>query len=118
MRIALPLILLVSPLALGGCAQDPYQRPDTWALPPVNGATGLSANDANLHVMVQNPRDLVAGTGDDNSAGGESAPPVQRLLSGRRKPLLDTDASSVDSGTGGAGQQQATPPAGGANVGQ
>ena len=37
--------------------------------------------------MVANPHDLVEGTGQGASAGAEAAPPVARLLAGKRYPL-------------------------------
>jgi hypothetical protein len=45
--------------------------------------------------MVVNPRDLVEGVGASTSAGAEAAPPVTRLLSGRRHPLPDVNASMI-----------------------
>jgi hypothetical protein len=69
-------------------AFDPYLRPGTWA--PVGN------NDENLHVMVANPRDLVAGKGESGSAGAEAAPPVARVLAGKRYPLPALNASDVN----------------------
>src|ERR1700688_4869123 len=82
-------------LLLGtGCSYDlgdPLQRPGTWK--------PLSDNDANLRVMVANPHDLVEGTRLDASTGAEAAPPVARLLSGKRYPLPAQNASSIDAVT-------------------
>jgi hypothetical protein len=74
-------------LMLGGCHQDPFQRPGTWA------PTG--ANDANLRAMVAQPADLVTGHGTETGLAAEAAPPVARLLSGRRLPLPAESASGV-----------------------
>jgi len=107
MRAILLLLLL---LTISGCAQDPYQRPGTWSLPPA----GLGANDTNLRAMVVNPDDLAAGTGDDSSTGPLSVRPVDALVSGHRKLLPTVNATSI--GTGGqqgAGGQGAGGPGGG-----
>jgi hypothetical protein len=75
---------------LSGCAYDltdPYQRPGTYR--PVGD------NDANLRVMVVNPADLAEGTGSAATAGSEAAPPVTRLLAGKRYPLPDLNAAAI-----------------------
>ena len=95
---ALPLLALLAPL-LGACALDPFDRPGTWSAP--QGA--VNANDANLRTMIVDPRDLTAGTGEDNSSSRAAAPAVKRLLSGQRAPLLPNGTSSV--------RQQTAPPA-------
>jgi len=91
MRQAMPcwywLIVLVF---LASCT-DPMERPGTW-----NVSTSHS-NDANLRVMIANPHDLVEGRGQDVSAGDEAAPPVARLLAGKRYPLPVENTSSVSS---------------------
>ena len=46
--------------------------------------------------MVANPHDLVEGTGQGTSSGAEAAPPVARLLAGKRYPLPDLNAASVN----------------------
>ena len=66
----------LSPMTLDRSISD---RPGTW------NPTG--DNDANLRAMVANPHDLVEGTGQDASAGAEAAPPVARVLAGKRYPL-------------------------------
>jgi hypothetical protein len=91
---------LLLPLLLAGCAQDPFERPATWHLPP----DGMGANDANLRTMVVNPNDLVAGQGDDTSVGALSVRPVDQLLAGRRRPLPSVNASDI-----GASQTQQQP---------
>jgi hypothetical protein len=78
-------------LLVAGCTydmSDPYLRPGTW------NPTG--DNDANLRAMVANPHDLVEGTGQGTSAGAEAAPPVARLLAGKRYPLPQLNASDIN----------------------
>jgi hypothetical protein len=90
-RSAIPLAGIIVALLLAGCTPDwPMDRPGTWSLD-----SEPSANDANLRTMIVNPRDLVAGSGDDTGVGAESARPVQRLFTGHRAALPATSASSV-----------------------
>ncbi|MGD0103362.1 MAG: hypothetical protein ABSC06_04915 [Rhodopila sp.] len=93
MRAKLSLLLL---LLTAGCAQDPFERPNTWTLPPA----GLGSNDANLRAMLVNPKDQVAGTGDDTSLGPLSVRPIDALVTGRRKPLPSVNASTIGTGSG------------------
>jgi type IV pilus biogenesis protein CpaD/CtpE len=95
---------------LTACAQDPFERPHTWSLPPA----GLGANDSNLRAMVSNPNDLVAGTGEDTSTGPLSVRPIDALVTGRRRPLPSVNASTI-----GASEQQGAQsgPSGGAQAG-
>lgn len=86
--------------ALAACAQDPFDRPGTWSVPL--GTPG--ANDANLRTMVVDPRDLTAGTGEDDSVGSSAVLPVRRLLTGRRPPLPQSEASSLRSSNSGGAQ--------------
>jgi hypothetical protein len=96
MRHAVLLVLF----GLAACArQDPFDRPGTWSLP----ANASNANDANLRTMVVDPRDLTAGTGEENSTSPEAAAPVKRLLTGKRAALPDSTISSVR--VGGSAQQ-------------
>jgi hypothetical protein len=109
MRAAMRALLVLGLVgALGGCAQDPFERPRTWSLPP----TGLGANDGNLRAMLVNPNDLAAGTADDTSVGPLSVRPVDALLAGRRKPLPSVNASQIGASSGGQG-----PLGGGAGLG-
>ncbi len=91
MRSALALLLL---LAAGGCEQDPFDRPGTWSLPP----SGLGSNDTNLRVMLANPNDLIAGTGESTSTGPLAAQPVELLMTGKRRPLPVARAQNADVG--------------------
>jgi hypothetical protein len=72
---------LIGALIVSGCASsdltDPYKRPGTY------NPTGV--NDANLR-----------GTGQSTSTGAVAAPPVARLLAGKRYPLPDLNAASVN----------------------
>ena len=86
-----PSVWLIGALLVTGCdygLTDPYQRPGTY------NPTGV--NDANLRVMVANPHDLVEGAGTGASAGAQAAPPVARVLAGKRYPLPALNAASVD----------------------
>jgi hypothetical protein len=81
---------LVVATLLAGCASDsfdPYKRAGTW--------THGTDNDANLRVMITNPHDLVEGAGQGTSIGAEAAPPVARLLAGKRYPLPAQNASMI-----------------------
>jgi hypothetical protein len=85
-----PLVLL----PVGACTPDyPMDKPGTWSLPPGQ----LGSNDANLRVMVVDPNDLTAGASAEGSEGTAAAPPVQRLVSGRRPALLDTNGTPLGS---------------------
>jgi hypothetical protein len=82
---------LMIALLVTGCSydmSDPYLRPGTW--------NPRADNDANLRAMVANPHDLVAGTGQDANAGAEAAPPVARVLAGKRYPLPAMNASDIN----------------------
>jgi hypothetical protein len=77
-------------LALAGCTPDyPMDKQGTWSL------DSEPDNDANLHAMIVNPRDLVQGAGESNSLGQEAAPAVNRLFTGRRPPLQTESASTI-----------------------
>jgi hypothetical protein len=97
---------LVALLALAGCSTDPFDKPGTWSVP----TDTVGSNDANLRVMLVNPRDLVAGQGEPNSAGPAAATPVRKLLTGRRPALPQSGISSVKVG-GSAEPQQSAPAA-------
>jgi hypothetical protein len=82
---------LIVAFLISGCTydmSDPYLRPGTW--------NPTSDNDANLRAMVANPRDLSEGTGQGASAGAEAAPPVARVLAGKRYPLPALNASDIN----------------------
>jgi hypothetical protein len=82
---------LIVALLVAGCGPDsfdPYLRPGTW--------NPVGDNNANLRVMVANPHDLAEGTGQSAGAGAEAAPPVARVLAGKRYPLPALDASGIN----------------------
>ena len=81
---------LIVVLFLASCS-DPMERPGTWNISTPN------SNDANLRVMIANPHDLVEGTGQGASSGAEAAPPVARLLAGKRYPLPVENTSGIGS---------------------
>lgn len=97
-------------LTAAACSPDyPFDKPGTWSLDQLGGA-----NDANLRVMVANPRDLVAGAGENTSVGVEAATPVHKLFTGRRAqlpPLNTLDVNVIP-------LQQPQPEQGGPNAGQ
>jgi hypothetical protein len=98
--VVLPVLLLLL-LPLGACTPDyPMDKPGTWSLPPGH----LSSNDANLRVMLVDPNDLTAGASAEGSEGNEAGPPVQRLVTGRRPALPDTNGTPL----GGTGEQNSS----------
>lgn len=110
-RHAALLILIGLPACLlGGCQQDPFDRPGTWSVP----RNQLGSNDQNLRTMIADPRDLAAGTGEANSESTAAAPAVRRLQTGKRLPLPQSGVanlrvggnSSPSGGAGGASPQQ------------
>ncbi len=92
---------LAGVLLVGGCGYDqgdPFRRPGTYS------PTG--ANEANLRAMVAEPEDLLGRPAQRTSMGAEAAPPVARLLSGKRYPLpIVNAATAVSSGS----EQQPAP---------
>jgi hypothetical protein len=107
--MSLRLLFLLGFL-MSGCAQDPFERPATWSLPP----EGLGANDSNLRAMVANPQDLSSPRDEEStSVGSLSTRPVDLLLEGRRARLPSVNASTI--GAGGSSQQTqgASGPSGG-----
>lgn len=81
---------LIIALLVTACAPDtfdPTRRAGTW-MP-------AGDNDANLRVMLVNPHDLIEGAGQKATVGAEAAPPVARLLAGKRYPLSTVDASAI-----------------------
>ncbi len=84
-------------LAVSACSSqiDPYTRDGMWQ---PNGANSL-----NLAAMTANPYDLVHGHGDAGSQPVEATGAVDRLLSGRAKPLAAVGADATP-GSGGGGK--------------
>lgn len=80
---------------LAGCAgPDPYHFPHTWR------PTG--ANDANLAAMAARPADLARGRGTGPADGQVIATAVERLRSGRVKPLAEGSGGSSGAAGGAA----------------
>jgi hypothetical protein len=82
---------LIGLVVISGCNYDPfdpYQRPGTW--------NPDGANQSNLRAMVANPHDIIEGTGQSVSSGAEAAPPVARVLAGKRYPLPNLNAATID----------------------
>ncbi|HET7883588.1 MAG TPA: hypothetical protein VFL55_22065 [Acetobacteraceae bacterium] len=79
---------MIGLIVVSGCtydAFDPYKRPGTWV--------PEGSNVENLRVQVANPHDLVSGAGQETSSGAEAAPPVARVLAGKRYPLPALNAA-------------------------
>lgn len=89
-------IAAVSIILLGaGCTQPEIDRPGTWQ------PTG--ANDQNLRAMLVNPRDAYEGSGATTTRGDSASRAVTRLLTDRRRPLLDAAVSRVAPSSGSQG---------------
>jgi hypothetical protein len=76
------LFILIGACCLSGCGGtlgDPNIRPGTW-MPQHD-------NDANLQAMVANPADLQRGHGNGASMGVVAADAVERLRTGKVRPL-------------------------------
>ncbi len=97
--LMLPTVLLT---ALGGCTQDPFERPGTWK--------PIGANEHNLRAMVASPDHLERGVAADTERGSAASTAVTRLLIERRRQLPNVRTSTI--GGGGVQQQQqaADPP--------
>jgi hypothetical protein len=104
-----PLILILILLLLPTACAVPYvpQPPGPWSGSP-------EANDWNLSVMVANPQDLAYGQSATASLGNEAVPPIRRLLSGQRTPLMQVTAEQIFP----AGQAPAQAQGGAVGVGQ
>lgn len=90
-------LLVLAGLLLSGCAlTDPDQRPGEWH--------ALGTNQANLAVMVADPRDLQHGTaaGPDESDGQMAVAAIERLHRNKLKDLGDTGVTSVKPSSTGA----------------
>jgi len=92
MRNVIPRVAwLIGILIVPACSYDlgdPYQRPGTYNI--------RGDNDANLRAMVADPHDLIAGAGQGASMGAEAAPPVARVLAGKRYALPALNAATVN----------------------
>jgi hypothetical protein len=87
----MPMLCWLIVLVFLASCTDPMEQPGTW------NVSNSHSNDANLRVMVANPHDLIEGLGEDKSAGAEAAPPVARLLAGKRYPLPVENTSAISS---------------------
>lgn len=86
-----PALAGLAAIAVSGCANDdPLYRPGTWH------PTGV--NERNLQVMVANPYDLEAGVGAPTERGNSASRAVTRLLTDRRRPLLNATLSRIGPG--------------------
>lgn len=81
-----PAILV---LAVAGCSQPEADWPGTWR--------PSGANDQNLRAMLVNPQDAYVGSGAITSRGDTGARAVTRLLTDRRRTLLNASTSRVGS---------------------
>ncbi len=90
--------LTATALLLAGCeAPEPYRRTDAW------NPTG--ANSGNIAAMVAQPADLVRGRGVRRTDARQSAEAIDRLWTGRSRPLPAANSTAP---------QAAAPPATGA----
>ena len=83
----LPLLAALLTLTAGCAPEYEWDRPGTWK------PTG--ANDANLQAMVADPQDLSSGRGMLTNRASGPARAVTRLLTDRRRALLNNGISRV-----------------------
>ena len=83
----LSLLVALTAFCIAGCTQPEIDRAGTWK------ATGI--NDQNLRAMLVNQDDAYVGTGTVTSRGNGASRAVTRLLTDRRRPLLDATTSSL-----------------------
>lgn len=81
------LIVMLTAISAAGCSEPEIDRAGTWK--PAN------INDQNLRAMLVNPRDIDGGTGSITSRGDVGSRAVTRLLTDRRRALLDASLSHV-----------------------
>ncbi len=109
-KLVLPAVVAMASL-LGACSPEyEIDRPGTWK------PTGV--NDQNLRAMIVDQRDLSYGTASATDRGSGASRAVTRLLTDRRRPLLNATLSraspssdSGDSGGGGGGAPAGAAPA-------
>jgi hypothetical protein len=87
LRLVLPVLLPTMLLGIGGCTEDPIDRPGTWQANEVN--------DKNLRAMAANPADLERGAAARTDRGNAGATAATRLYTERRRPLPNVRASGV-----------------------
>lgn len=99
----LGLVMTVTAVSATGCTDVPeIDRPGTWKPQGIN--------DQNLRAMLVDPRDAYSGAAAVTSRGNEGSRAVTRLLTDRRRPLLDASISRI-AGSGGASADSAPAPA-------
>lgn len=97
--------ILASAIALTACTQPEIDRPGTWQ--------PMGANERNLRAMLANPQDAYGGTGAITSRGNSGSRAVTRLLTDRRRPLLDASTSQIGAANGSQSDGGAGPVSGG-----
>lgn len=99
MRLGRRSVPLAVAAALAACAdrpeRDPYFREGSWR--------PGGANEHNLRAMLVDPRDAVRGRGAAGAEGQRAAEAVERLRSGRVRPLPASGVAEIQP-TGAAGQ--------------
>ena len=103
MPSALGVVCLAAGLTAGCARIDLYQRPGMWQPEGVN--------DRDLAVMVQDPRDLVRGHGDNGPAWQAGAAAVDRLWRDKVKPLPGDQTQTPPGADNGSGSGDTTPQA-------
>ena len=104
----LGLLVMLTAVGTGGCSDPEIDRPGTWK--PVG------INDRNLRAMLVNPQDAYIGTGAITSRGDSGSRAATRLLTDRRRPLLDASVSHLGASSSSADSGPA-PVAGGGGSG-
>lgn len=98
-RAGLVALLLVAV----GCTETNGDYPGTWR--------PAGVNDQNLRAMLANPADAYGGVGSTTSRGDSGGRAVTRLLTDRRRQLLDVTSSRLG-GTSAAPAESGGPVAG------
>ncbi len=102
----LSLLVIITALSAAGCSDPEIDRAGTWK------PTGI--NDQNLRTSLVNPQDYYTGTGADTSRGDAGSRAVTRLLTDRRRALLDASLSHIAPSSSGSDSSPA-PSAGGSS---
>ncbi len=102
-------LLALTAVGIAGCGQPEIDRPGTWK------PTGI--NEQNLRAMLANPQDAYGGSGMLTARGNSASRAVTRLLTDRRRPLLDASVSHVGSSAIAPANSGPLPPPGGGPTG-